>query len=52
MNQNRFLVAVALAFFSTQSSSLMLAPLLVDIAAEFDLSVGVAGQLGTATSAA
>ena len=52
MNQNRFLVAVALAFFSTQSSSLMLAPLLVDIAAEFDVSVAVAGQVGTATFAA
>ena len=52
MNQNRFLAAVALAFFFTQSSSLMLAPLLVDIAAEFDLSVAVAGQVGTATFAA
>ena len=52
MNQNRFLAAVALAFFSTQSSSLMLAPLLVDIAAEFDVSVAVAGQVGTATFAA
>ena len=52
MNQNRFLTAVALAFFSTQSSSLMLAPLLVDIAAEFDVSVAVAGQVGTATFAA
>ena len=30
----------------------MLAPLLVDIAAEFDLSVAVAGQVGTATFAA
>jgi len=52
MNQNRFLATVALAFFSTQSSSLMLAPLLVDIAAEFDVSVAVAGQVGTATFAA
>jgi len=52
MNQNRFLAAVALAFFSTQSSSLMLAPLLVDIAVEFDVSVAVAGQVGTATFAA
>ena len=52
MNQNRFLAAVAMAFFSTQSSSLMLAPLLVDIAAEFDVSVAVAGQVATATFAA
>jgi DHA1 family inner membrane transport protein len=52
MNQNRFLAAVALAFFSTQSSSLMLAPLLVDFAAEFDVSVSVAGQVATVTFAA
>ena len=52
MNQNRFLAAVAMAFFSTQSSSLMLAPLLVDFAAEFDVSVSVAGQVATATFAA
>ena len=52
MSQNRFLAAVAMAFFSTQSSSLMLAPLLVDIAAEFDVSVSIAGQVATATFAA
>ena len=52
MNQNRFLAAVAMAFFSTQSSSLMLAPLLVDIAAEFDVSVSIAGQVATVTFAA
>jgi predicted MFS family arabinose efflux permease len=52
MNEKRFLTAVALAFFFTQSSALMLAPLLVDIAEEFDLSVAVAGQVATATFAA
>ena len=49
MNEKRFLTAVALTFFFTQSSALMLAPLLVDIAAEFDTSVAVAGQVATAT---
>jgi predicted MFS family arabinose efflux permease len=52
MSQNRFLAAVAMAFFSTQSSSLMLAPLLVDIAAEFDVSVSISGQVATVTFAA
>ena len=52
MSQSRFLAAVAMAFFSTQSSSLMLAPLLVDIAAEFDVSVSIAGQVATVTFAA
>ena len=52
MNQKRFLAAVALAFFSTQGSALMLAPLLVAIAAEFETSVAVAGQVATATFAA
>ena len=52
MNQKRFLTAVALAFFGTQSSALMLAPLLVAIASEFDTSVAVAGQVATATFAA
>ncbi|MCI0845163.1 MAG: MFS transporter [Chloroflexi bacterium] len=52
MNQKRFLTAVALAFFGTQSSALMLAPLLVAIASEFETSVAVAGQVATATFAA
>lgn len=52
MNQKRFLAAVALAFFGTQGSALMLAPLLVAIAAEFETSVAVAGQVATATFAA
>lgn len=43
------MTAVALAFFATQSSALMLAPLLIEIGAEFDVSVAVAGQLATAT---
>ena len=52
MNQKRFLAAVALAFFGTQGSALMLAPLLVAIATEFETSVAVAGQVATATFAA
>ena len=52
MKQTRFLVSVAVALFVTQSASLMVAPLLVDIATEFDTSVAVAGQLATATFAA
>ena len=49
MNEKRFLAIVALAFLGTQSSALMLAPLLVDIADEFDTSVAMAGQVATAT---
>ena len=52
MNQTRFLAAVAMAFFATQGTALMLAPLLVAIAADFDTSVAVAGQVATATFAA
>ena len=52
MRQRRFLTAVALGMFFTQSASLMLAPLLVAMANEFDTSVAVAGQLATATFAA
>ncbi|MCH7843036.1 MAG: MFS transporter, partial [Chloroflexi bacterium] len=52
MNQFRFLAAVAVGLFVTMSASLMLAPLLVAIAAEFDTSVAVAGQLATATFSA
>ncbi len=49
MNEKRFLAIVALAFLGTQSSALMLAPLLVGIADEFDTSVAMAGQVATAT---
>ncbi|MDA1127601.1 MAG: MFS transporter [Chloroflexi bacterium] len=52
MNQARFLAVVAVSLFVTQSASLIVAPLLVDIATEFDSSVAVAGQLATATFAA
>ena len=52
MNQFRFLVSVAMALFLTMAASLMLAPLLVDLATEFDTSVAVAGQLATVTFAA
>lgn len=52
MSQRRFLAAVALGMFFSQSTSLMLAPLLVAMANEFDTSVAVAGQLATATFAA
>ncbi|MCH9017225.1 MAG: MFS transporter [Chloroflexi bacterium] len=52
MNQFRFLAAVAVGLFATMSASLMLAPLLVAIATEFDTSVAVAGQLATVTFAA
>ena len=38
--------------FLTQSVQLMLAPLLVDISDEFDISVAAAGQLAAATFAA
>ena len=52
MNQFRFLAAVAVGLFTTMTASLMLAPLLVNIATEFDTSVAVAGQLATVTFAA
>ena len=52
MSQRRFLAAVALGMFFSQSTSLMLAPLLVAMANEFDTLVAVAGQLATATFAA
>ena len=52
MNQLRFLAAVAVGLFATMTASLMLVPLLVAIATEFDTSVAVTGQLATATFAA
>ncbi len=52
MSQHRFLAAVAVGLLATMTASLMLAPLIVAIAAEFDTSVAVAGQLATVTFAA
>ena len=52
MIQRRFLAAVALGMFGTQSASFMLAPLLVAMATEFNTSVKVAGQFATVTFAA
>ena len=52
MSRFRFLAAVAVGLFTAMTTSLMLAPLLVAIATEFDTSVAVAGQLATATFAA
>ena len=52
MKQARFLAAVALGLFATQSASFMLVPLLVAIATEFETSVAVTGQLSTVTFAA
>lgn len=52
MNQYRFLAAVAIAFLVTQTAWLMLTPLLVAMADEFNTSVAVSGQLATATFAA
>ncbi len=52
MSQYRFLAAVAIAFLVTQTAWLMLTPLLVAMADEFNTSVAVAGQLATATFAA
>ena len=52
MSQHRFLAAVAVGLLATQSAAMMLAPLLVAIAVQFDTSVAVAGQLATVTFAA
>jgi len=52
MNQSRFLIAVALALFAGQCAWLIDAPLLVEIAVEFDVSVAVAGQVATGSFAA
>ena len=49
MNQTRFLALTAAAMFLVQSVTLMLAPLLVDLSLEFDVSVAAAGQLAAAT---
>ena len=52
INQTRFMVSVGLGLFATMSTSLMLAPLLVPMAADFHTSVSVAGKLNTVTVAA
>jgi len=52
VNQNRFLSLTAVAMFLVQSVTSMLSPLLVDLAAEFGVSVAVAGQLAAVTFAA
>ena len=49
MNQTRFLSLTAAAMFLVQSVTLMLSPLLVDLSAEFDISVAAAGQLAAVT---
>ena len=50
--QRRFLAAVAIAMFAAQLASFMLVPLLAPMAAAFDTSVAVTGQLATVTFAA
>lgn len=52
MNQALFLAMTGTAMFLTQTVSLILAPLLVALAADFDVSVAAAGQLAAATFAA
>ena len=51
-SQARFLALTGSAMFLTQSVGLMLAPLLVDLSNEFDISVAAAGQLAAVTFAA
>ena len=46
------MIVLGVALFAAQTAVLVIPPLLVDIAAEFNISVAVAGQLGTATFAA
>ncbi len=48
MKQSRFLIAVAVALFAGQCTWLLDAPLLVEIASEFDISVAMAGQVAAA----
>ena len=48
-NQARAFAIIAAALFLNNTVALMLGPLLVDIAEEFDTSVAVAGQLAAAT---
>ncbi|SVA82328.1 uncharacterized protein METZ01_LOCUS135182 [marine metagenome] len=51
-SQARLLALTGSAMFLTQSVGLMLAPLLVDLSDEFDISVAAAGQLAAVTFAA
>ena len=52
MNKALFFAALSLAVFAAMSAVLIVPPLLVEIGAELDVSVPVAGQLATATFAA
>ncbi len=49
LKQSRFLVITGIGMFLTQIVGLMLAPLLVALATEFDVSVAAAGQLAAVT---
>ena len=49
LKQSRFLVITGIGMFLTQIVSLMLAPLLVALATEFDVSVASAGQLAASS---
>ena len=49
VNKAWFLTVLLFAVIATMNAVLMLPPLLVDIAAEFEVLVSVAGQLATAT---
>ena len=52
VGQIRFLAVTGAAMFLTQLVGLMLAPLLVELSDEFDVSVAAAGQLAAVTFAA
>ena len=52
VNKAWFLSVLLFAMFAAMTFVLVIPPLLVDIAADFDISVALAGQLGTATFAA
>jgi DHA1 family inner membrane transport protein len=49
LKQTRFLAITGVGLFLTQTVSMMLAPLLVAMATEFDVSVAAAGQLAAVT---
>ncbi len=52
MNKAWFVAVLAFVVFATQNSVMMVPPLLVEIAADLEISVAVAAQLATATFAA
>ena len=52
VNKAWFFIVLALAVLATQNAVMIVPPLLVEIATDFDISVAVAGQLATATFAA